>query len=167
MGADADLLGGTAIKPKGWDRTGLEAFKYFLYDPDTGAILSRTPESWAKITAFYLVYYACLSAFWLACLNIFFLTLPDNGPKWTLEKSIVSNNPGVGVRPYNNDKRIDSSMFVFYSQEEIDNDYKRKSKGEGDKNMDYAIRKAIIFHYFKYIFFNFTVAKYVYSTKYN
>lgn len=140
MGADAELLGGTAIKPKGWDRTGLEAFRYFLYDPDTGAILSRTPESWAKITAFYLVYYACLSAFWLACLNIFFLTLPDNGPKWTLEKSIVSNNPGVGVRPYNNDLRIDSSMFVFYSQEKQDKDYRRDSIGEGDKNMDYAIR---------------------------
>ena len=46
-------LGGTAIKPEGWDRSGCEAFKYFLYNPDTGAILSRTPMSWAKIILFY------------------------------------------------------------------------------------------------------------------
>ena len=37
----AQALGGTAIKPVGWDRTGWEAFKYMLYDPSTGAILTR------------------------------------------------------------------------------------------------------------------------------
>lgn len=143
MGAPADdlnqPLGGTAIKPKGWDRSGMEALRYFLYDPDTGAILSRTPESWAKITAFYTVYYACLATFWLGCLQIFFMTLPENTPRWTLSESIVGNNPGIGVRPYNRDLRVDSSMFVFYSQETADTKPTDKN-GEGDKNADYATR---------------------------
>merc|ERR1712001_456737 len=79
-----EMLGAVAIKPPGWDRTGLEAFRYFLYDPDNGTILSRTPKSWALITIFYCIYYSCLAAFWYVCLLIFFSTLPDAelGPKW-------------------------------------------------------------------------------------
>ena len=68
-----EMLGAVAIKPPGWDRTGLEAFRYFLYDPDNGTILSRTPKSWALITIFYCIYYSCLAAFWYVCLLIFFL----------------------------------------------------------------------------------------------
>merc|ERR1712210_211699 len=61
MGDDAKLqeiqkLGGTAIKPVGWDRTGWEAFQYMLYNPDTGEILTRTPLSWLKITVFYCIF---------------------------------------------------------------------------------------------------------------
>merc|ERR1711874_83297 len=55
---DAQLLGGTAIKPKGWDRKGMEAFKYLLYNPETGEILTRTPLSWLKIIVFYINYYS-------------------------------------------------------------------------------------------------------------
>merc|ERR1712130_930033 len=41
MGDDAKLqeiqkLGGTAIKPVGWDRTGWEAFRYMLYNSIIG-----------------------------------------------------------------------------------------------------------------------------------
>ena len=81
---DTLLLGGTAIKPKGWDRKGMEAFKYFLYNPDTGEILSRTPLSWLKIFIFYTVYYSCLAAFWAICLLIFFLVIlaKDMGPRF-------------------------------------------------------------------------------------
>ena len=35
------MIGGTAIKPVGWDRTGLQAFAYFLCDPQKGTILTR------------------------------------------------------------------------------------------------------------------------------
>ena len=101
MGADTEkkeeLLGAVAIKPPGWDRTGLEAFRYFLYDPDNGTILSRTPKSWALITIFYTIYYSCLAAFWYACLLIFFTTLPaaTDGPKWQQEGSLIGINPGA------------------------------------------------------------------------
>jgi len=113
-------LGGNAIKPEGWDRTGFEAFKYFLYNPRTGEILSRTPLSWVKITIFYIIYYFCLAVFWLSCLQVFFLTLPDihDGPKWTQEYGIIGRNPGVGVRPQN--INIDSQMFVLNQR---DNSY--------------------------------------------
>ena len=34
--------------------------RYFLYNPETGEILSRTPISWLKIIVFYCIYYSCL-----------------------------------------------------------------------------------------------------------
>ena len=91
-----ELLGAVAIKPPGWDRTGWEAFRYFLYDPDNGTILSRTPKSWFLITVFYTIYYSCLAAFWYVCLLIFFQTLPEAtlGPKWQQEGSLIGINPG-------------------------------------------------------------------------
>lgn len=48
------------------------------------------------------------------------------------------SNPGVGVRPQSRDARIDSSMFVLKigaRSMEGTND-----EGEGDENIDYAIR---------------------------
>merc|ERR1712236_49739 len=107
---DTLLLGGTAIKPKGWDRKGMEAFKYFLYNPDTGEILSRTPLSWLKIFIFYTVYYSCLAAFWAICLLIFFLVIPAK------------------------DMRIDSQMFYLKRN---CNRRDNSEDGEGDLNIDY------------------------------
>jgi len=131
-------LGGTAIKPKGWDRTGMESLKYFIYDPDTGAVLSRTPASWAKIILFYSIYYSVLTVFWVACLQIFFKTLPDGRPKWLLDKSMIGSNPGLGLRPTMPESRIDSSLYVLKAASE-DMEPSNES-GEGDKNVDYAIR---------------------------
>lgn len=133
-------LGGTAIKPAGWDKTGWEAVKDILYDPTTGAVLTRTPFSWFKITIFYIIYYTFLTGFWIACLVIFFQTLPYpiDGPRWTQDHGLIGANPGVGLRPRNTDARIDSQMFVLK-----DNDssiYMSERKGEGDLNADYAER---------------------------
>merc|ERR1712203_976798 len=136
MADDAKLqeiqkLGGTAIKPVGWDRTGWEAFQYMLYNPDTGEILTRTPLSWLKITVFYCIYYSCLAGFWIACLNVFFATLPDaqDGPRWLQEDSIIGVNPGVGLRPRNTDARIDSQMFVLRQSDT--NIHPSENEGEG------------------------------------
>jgi len=129
---------GTAIKPVGWDRTGWEAFQYMIYNPDTGEILTRTPLSWLKITAFYIVYYSFLAGFWLAAMNVFLMTMPENEPKWMLDKSIIGTNPGVGLRPIMTDKLIDSSMYQMRS---ADSDWTpTTTKGEGNKNIDYAVR---------------------------
>jgi len=134
---DAQLLGGTAIKPKGWDRKGMEAFKYLLYNPETGEILTRTPLSWLKIIVFYIIYYSCLAGFWAACLCVFFLTIPekDLGPRWQQDR--IGKNPGVGLRPGPTDKRIDSQMFFLNSS---DASYESSEGGEGDRNIDYAVR---------------------------
>jgi len=158
MGADQDrklstqasqhpdtLLGGTAIKPVGWDRTGWEAIKYLIWNPETGQVLTRTPLSWLKIFVFYCIYYGCLAAFWAAMLNIFFITIPPEHPKWMLEDSIIGINPGLGVKPANQDQRIDSGMFILaYEGKALTSTEPTKTKkremGEGDKNIDYAYR---------------------------
>jgi len=132
-------LGGTAIKPVGWDRTGFEAFRYMLWNPDTGEVLTRTPASWLKIILFYCVYYSLLTGFWLACMYVFFMTVPNEHPKWRLEESIIGTNPGVGIRPSNTDKRIDSSMFVLKVGDSTTKPTE-PGDGEGEKNIDYAIR---------------------------
>jgi len=139
-GKEEHALGGTAIKPAGWDRTGFEAFKYMIYNPDTGEVLTRTPISWAKIIAFYLVYYCFLAGFWIAALQIFFMTLPSvpNGPSWKLDNSLIGMNPGVGLRPKNSDKLIDSQMFVLKQGDE--SLVPSHKEGEGDTNADYAKR---------------------------
>jgi len=157
MGADQDrklstqasqhpdtLLGGTAIKPVGWDRTGWEAIKYLIWNPETGQVLTRTPLSWLKIFVFYCIYYGCLAAFWAAMLNIFFITIPTEHPKWMLKDSIIGINPGLGVKPANQDQRIDSGMFILALKGEAATSKKptktKKGDGEGDQNIDYATR---------------------------
>jgi len=158
MGADQDrklstqasqhpdtLLGGTAIKPVGWDRTGWEAIKYLIWNPETGQVLTRTPLSWLKIFVFYCIYYGCLAAFWAAMLNIFFITIPTEHPKWMLKDSIIGINPGLGVKPANQDQRIDSGMFILATDgpaaTSTDPSKNKKGElGEGDKNIDYAER---------------------------
>jgi sodium/potassium-transporting ATPase subunit beta len=102
---------GTAIKPP--DRTAWEGFKFFMYDPDKGAYLGRTPKSWGLISAAYLVYYIFLALFWTACLFIFFQTLDDKVPRWDTDESIIGCSPAIGVRPEQAYERIDSSMIMY------------------------------------------------------
>jgi len=143
----AQLLGGTAIKPKGWDRTGLEAVKYLIWNPDTGEFLTRTPLSWAKITVFYIIYYSCLAGFWAAAMAIFFQTIPNYtaGPKWTQNSSIIGTNPGLGAKPANSDLRIDSSIYKFKIDDErtcgeVEGGGKKQPCGEGDTTLDWIER---------------------------
>ena len=63
--------------------------RYMIFNPETGEIFTRTPMSWLKITAFYVVYYSLLAAFWLICLQIFFFSLPEGKPKYDFWKGPV------------------------------------------------------------------------------
>jgi len=120
------ILGGTAIKPK--ERHGWEAVRYIIHNPETGEYFTRTPKSWALITGFYIIYYSCLAGFWLAMLNIFFLTLEEDKPKWIAGNSLIGESPGLGLKPKQLDELIDSSMIAF-------NKEKVESQGEpGDAN---------------------------------
>jgi len=141
MGSDDDhLLGGTAIKPKGYDRKGFDAFKYMIYNPETGEILTRTPLSWLLIFIFYVIYYGLLTCFWIASLQIFFLTLPleGDGPRWTEDYALIGVTPGVGIRPAPTDARIDSHLYFLLSEDRNDN--ATNKEGEGDENVDNAVR---------------------------
>jgi len=106
-----DVLGGTAIRPV--ERHGMEAISWFLYNKNTGAIMGRTPTSWALITIFYIIYYACLGAFWLACLFVFFQTIDKDVPKWQMDEALITSSPAVGVRPAQSYDLIDSSLIMF------------------------------------------------------
>jgi len=112
------ILGGTAIKPK--ERHGWEAVRYMIHNPETGEFFTRTPKSWALITIFYIIYYSCLAGFWAAMLNIFFLTLEDDKPKWMTTESLIGNSPGVGLAPGQIPELIDSSMIAFNYESEQD-----------------------------------------------
>ena len=87
--ADAHPLpiGVTAIKPV--ERHGLEAVKWFLWDKEKGAIMGRTPLSWARITVFYIIFYSLLAGFWALMLFIFFQTIDDKEPRWVAKSSII------------------------------------------------------------------------------
>lgn len=103
------LLGGTAIRPK--ERSFGEAFRYTIYNPETGEFFTRTPKSWFLITLFYCIYYTCLAAFWYGMLNILLHLVPDDRPMWTQDDGIIGSNPGLGMRPKQPDVTIDSSML--------------------------------------------------------
>jgi len=112
------VMGGTAIKPP--ERHGMEAIKYLIYNPDTGEVFTRTPKSWALITVFYLIYYSCLAAFWAMCLIVFLKTLPEGQPKWTTSGSLIGSSPGLGMRPIQTEKLIDSSMVSYLIDSKTD-----------------------------------------------
>ena len=101
---DENVVGAAAIKPHGWDRSGWEAIKHFLYDPEVGSVLGRTPRSWLHIFIFYVTFYACLMLLWFSLLAVFFQTLPpySDGPKYVAEKSYVGSDPGLYLRYFPN-----------------------------------------------------------------
>ena len=80
MSAPAVPIGVTAVKPI--ERHGMDAFSHFMFEPSTGAIMGRTPMSWALITVFYLIYYTLLAAFWTLCIFIFFQTIDEFQPRY-------------------------------------------------------------------------------------
>lgn len=105
------VLGSTAIKPV--ERKGFDKIKYFLYNPDNGEFLTRTPKSWALITLFYLVYYTALAGFWALMMTVFFTTIDYNRPTYIGRESVIGESPGLGLRPIQKEEFVDSSMIVF------------------------------------------------------
>jgi len=143
--AKPKLLGGTAIKPP--ERHGWEKISYLIYDKDTGEILTRTPKSWALIFIFYVIYYSLLACFWYGMLQLFFLTVPTDNPKYQQDDSIIGSNPGVGIRPGQADEKLDSSM-IFLAKGGQDTK-PTDDKGEGPKNADWAKRYEIFLDKYK------------------
>ncbi|XP_064455533.1 sodium/potassium-transporting ATPase subunit beta-like [Ornithodoros turicata] len=88
-------------------------FLRFLYNPDTKEVLGRTGLSWFKITVFYIIFYACLTAFWTIMLIVFYQTLDAFEPKWTLDSSTIGTVPGLGFRPRPPESTVDSTLIYF------------------------------------------------------
>ncbi|XP_028967340.1 sodium/potassium-transporting ATPase subunit beta-2 [Galendromus occidentalis] len=96
----------------------------FLYNPDTGEVFGRTGTSWFKITVFYIVFFACLAAFWTVLLVIFYQTLDAFQPKWTLDASLIGSVPGLGFRPRPPMSNIDSTLIYFKASGASSESYK-------------------------------------------
>ena len=71
-------------------------------------------------------------------LQLFFLTVPKDNPKYQLDASIIGSNPGVGIRPGQADQKLDSSMIFLVTND--DDTEPTDDKGEGLKNADWAQR---------------------------
>jgi len=76
-----------------------ESFRKFLWNPDKKEVLGRNSASWGKIGLFYLILYIALAGWWIALLQLYFLTLDDNYPKLQDGASMLKMNPGMGFRP--------------------------------------------------------------------
>ncbi|KAH9369695.1 hypothetical protein HPB48_007662 [Haemaphysalis longicornis] len=88
-------------------------FLRFLYNPDTKEVFGRTGLSWFKITVFYIIFYACLTAFWTIMLIVFYQTLDTIKPTWVLDGSCIGTVPGLGFRPRPPEKNVDSTLIYF------------------------------------------------------
>lgn len=80
-----------------------ETFSKFLYNKEKGTCFGRTAKSWMQILGFYVVFYSCLAAFWIACLAIFLSTLDHKVPRYYGKRTIMGLNPGLGYQPWMND----------------------------------------------------------------
>ncbi|XP_076311330.1 sodium/potassium-transporting ATPase subunit beta-like isoform X1 [Tachypleus tridentatus] len=85
----------------------------FIWNPRTRQFCGRTGISWAKIIIFYIIYYACLVAFWTAMLLVFYVTVDSNHPKWKLDSSRIGSSPGLSYRPRPPEKNVDSTLIWF------------------------------------------------------
>jgi len=123
--AKPHLLGGTAIKPQ--TREGWGGVADFLYNKKDGTFCGRSCKSWALITLFYCVYYACLMGIWYGLLNVFWLTIDDARPKYASNDGIIGT--GMAVVPGQHPDQIASSVLVFNTSYSGGDDVSVKNKG--------------------------------------
>jgi len=106
---------GTASKPP--DRTFCESIRIFFYNSENGSFCSRTPKSWSQILLFFLCFYAVLFGLWASWMYAFLMSLPEtaSGPKYMLEGSLLGTNPGVGLKPGNDMRELQSKPNIRQS----------------------------------------------------
>lgn len=63
---------------------------------------------------FYVLFYAGLAALFAVCMQGLFATLDDRAPTWTLKKSLIGVNPGVGFRPVSN--KFEEGTLIWYNK---------------------------------------------------
>jgi len=75
---------------------GCTNFSNFLYNKETGEVMGRSGQSWAKIGVFYLFFYGFLAGFFSAMLAVFMTTIerPEDGGKPKLTQ-FIKNQPGL------------------------------------------------------------------------
>lgn len=95
------------------NETKWESFKKAIYDPSTKAVLGRTGKSWGQLLIFYAIFYAVLAALFAICMQGLFASLSDTEPTWTLDRSLIGTNPGLGFRPISD--RTEEGSLIWYN----------------------------------------------------
>lgn len=90
-----------------------ESIKHFFWDPRSKTCMGRTGESWAKLIAFYIVFYSCLVAFWSLLVHFLHMTISEKYPKYQLDESLIGTNPGLALRPRSPRDRIESALISY------------------------------------------------------
>ncbi|KAJ6649707.1 Sodium/potassium-transporting ATPase subunit beta-1 [Pseudolycoriella hygida] len=83
-----------------------------IYNPDKNYILGRTPRNWGSLLIFYTIFYTILAALFAICMQGLLASLSDEEPRWQLDKSLIGNNPGVGLRPIPDN--LDRGSLIWY-----------------------------------------------------
>ena len=99
----------------------------FIWNSETKEFLGRDGGSWAKITLFYAIFYACLGSFFVGLLSAFTSFMPADRPSYYGEASTMNIrglNPGLGFRPQID---VEDSSIIFNPQiaENVDLGYKK------------------------------------------
>lgn len=76
----------------------------------------------AKISLFYVVFYAVLGALFAFFSWVFFQTLDLRIPKWQLEESLIGTSPGLGFRPMPPGENVENILIWYKSNDP--NNYK-------------------------------------------
>ncbi|KAL4705890.1 hypothetical protein ACJJTC_002771 [Scirpophaga incertulas] len=87
-------------------------FLNYIFNEETGAILGRTPESWAKILVFYGIFYAALVSLFAVCMVTFLQQfINPRVPRLQQARGVIGTSPGLGFRPLPADVR---STLIYY-----------------------------------------------------
>jgi len=82
--------------------------KFQFYDSDKGTFLGRTGGSWAKITVFYIAYFAFLAGLFTASIQLMQSQLPEDKPKLNTRLNI----PGLHFFPKFDMKNADDKERI-------------------------------------------------------
>ncbi|EDX04013.1 GD22540 [Drosophila simulans] len=95
------------------ERPKKKSLKQMVYDSEDNSYFGRSMDSWAKIGIFYVAFYGVLAALVAICMWAFFQTLDPRIPKWTLDRSLIGTNPGLGFRPLPPVDNVES-ILIWY-----------------------------------------------------
>jgi len=118
------------------------AFGNFLYDSENGLVMGRNGKSWARISVFYLFYYAFLACLFALSINITMSCMPQDKPYFQTRLQA----PGVTIQPKLPSKNAQNSNIRYSISKKDYNKYTEqldeflepyqpaKQEGEGWKN---------------------------------
>ncbi|XP_022216086.1 sodium/potassium-transporting ATPase subunit beta-1-like [Drosophila obscura] len=86
-----------------------------LFDREKGTIMGRTPKTWAKVIAFYAIFYGFVAAMFIMCMKVMLNGISMTEPKLQLEKSLIGRYPGLAARPQS--FQIEGPMVITIDSE--------------------------------------------------